>query len=95
MSERYVYYPKYERQFKKHYRKMIRSGQYHAKDFEIIYDKLLKNEQLEAKYQDHKLENMSKNDRDLHIYPDWILIYRYEDDFVAFVDIGTHSDLFK
>jgi mRNA interferase YafQ len=32
--------------------------------------------------------------RDLHIEPDWLLIYRVKDDELQLARTGTHSDLF-
>lgn len=42
---------------------------------------------------DHALVNR-KPERDLHIKPDWILIYKYDGEYIKFIDTGTHSDLF-
>jgi len=33
--------------------------------------------------------------RDLHIEPDWVLIYTLDDETVRLERTGTHSDLFK
>lgn len=35
-----------------------------------------------------------KPSRDLHLEPDWVLIYEADDDSVRFWRTGTHSDLF-
>ena len=32
---------------------------------------------------------------DLHIEPDWLLIYRFTDDEVYLARTGTHADLFR
>ncbi|HJA23407.1 MAG TPA: type II toxin-antitoxin system YafQ family toxin, partial [Candidatus Limosilactobacillus intestinavium] len=45
-------------------------------------------------YNDHPLINR-KPERDLHIKPDWLLIYKYDGEFVRFIDTGSHADLFK
>ncbi|MDF7682286.1 type II toxin-antitoxin system YafQ family toxin [Lactobacillus sp. ESL0679] len=89
-----VYKPAFESQFKKHYKKMLKGGKYQAKDFERVYRKLLCNEPLEARYNDHPLINR-RPERDLHIKPDWLLIYKYDGEYVDFINTGTHSDLFK
>lgn len=90
----YKYKPAFESKFKKHYKKIIKSGRYKKEDFEKVYELLLKDEPLDPKYNDHQLVNR-KPERDLHIKPDWILIYKYDVDFVRFIDTGSHSDLFK
>ena len=52
---------------------------------------------LEEKYKDHALEGNWKNHRELHIRPDWLLIYQIKDDILILElsRTGTHSDLFK
>ena len=90
----YKYKPAFESKFKKHYKKIIKSGRYKKEDFEKVYELLLKDEPLDPKYNDHPLVNR-KPERDLHIKPDSILIYKYDVDFVRFIDTGSHSDLFK
>lgn len=50
---------------------------------------------LDPKYRDHPLFGNWKGYRELHILPDWLLIYRYNNDVVYFVRTGTHSDLLE
>ena len=53
---------------------------------------------LPEKYLDHPLRNTKdyKNCRELHIEPDWLLVYKYSNDKVILylVRTGSHSDLF-
>ena len=56
---------------------------------------LVKEEPLPAKNRDHPLQGDYKGYRECHIEPDWLLIYKVEDDGIYFVRTGTHSDLFK
>lgn len=51
-------------------------------------------EKLPPKYKDHPLKGNKKGLRDLHIEPDWLLLYRTQDDFIILEATGTHSDLF-
>jgi len=88
------YKPAFERKFKKHYKNILKSGRYKKEDFEKVYWKLLYDEPLEPRYNDHPLVNR-KPERDLHIKPDWLLIYKYDGEFIRFIDTGTHADLFK
>ena len=62
--------------------------------FETIVNKLRIPEPLEIKNKDHLLSGNYSGFRECHIMPDWLLIYRYEDDFLELVRTGTHSDLF-
>jgi len=49
---------------------------------------------LPEQYLDHPLKGDWKDCRDLHIEPDWLLIYRIKGEAVHFERTGTHSDLF-
>ena len=48
-------------------------------------------------YDDHELSGDWKGHRELHILPDWLLIYYIQDDTLVLnlSRTGTHSDLFK
>lgn len=89
----FKYKPAFESRFKKNYKKMIKGGRYKKADFEIVYYKLLSDQILDKRYNDHQLTNR-KPERDLHIKPDWLLIYKYDGQYIKFIDTGTHSDLF-
>lgn len=89
----YVYKPAFESKFKKHYNKTLKGGKYRASYFKKVYKLLLRDLPLPEKYNDHALVNR-KPERDLHIKPDWILIFKYDVDFVRFIDTGSHSELF-
>ncbi|HFS1417574.1 TPA: type II toxin-antitoxin system YafQ family toxin [Klebsiella pneumoniae] len=45
-------------------------------------------------YKDHPLQGNYKGYRDVHIEPDWLLIYKITDEVLRFERTGTHSDLF-
>ncbi len=51
---------------------------------------------LDPKYRDHALTGNWSGNRECHIQPDWLLIYRIEGDGLILVltRTGTHSDLF-
>jgi mRNA interferase YafQ len=79
--------------FKKDFKKMIKRGK-DAKKFEEVLT-LLKNElPIPAKYLDHKLSGNFANWRDLHIEPDWLLIYKISGNEVICAATGSHADLF-
>jgi mRNA interferase YafQ len=52
---------------------------------------------LDEKHHDHQLTADFAGSRECHIRPDWLLIYKYSNEFVILylVRTGTHSDLFK
>lgn len=61
-------------------------------------DTLANNEKLDEKYKDHQLVNSLrfKNCRECHIEPDWLLVYRIDNNelVLLLVETGSHSDLF-
>ena len=69
---------------------------YYNLDFAEAVEKLANDQPLEERYCDHALEGNWKGHRELHIRPDWLLIYQIKDD-VLILELsrtGTHSDLF-
>ena len=53
--------------------------------------------QFKKDYKDHQLSGNWIGHRECHIQPDWLLVYRYEDDVLVLTltRTGTHSDLFN
>lgn len=56
---------------------------------------LASGERLDVVYQDHQLSGVWRGHRELHIAPDWLLIYKVVDDELRLVRTGRHVDLFK
>ena len=56
---------------------------------------LIEGDPLPASCLDHPLKGDWKGFRDAHIEPDWLLIYKIENNNLIFERMGTHSDLFK
>ena len=65
-------------------------------DFKFVVNELRNQRALDEKYRDHSLEGTYKGFRECHINPDWLLIYRVENDMLILTlsRTGTHSDLF-
>ena len=61
-----------------------------------ILDKLSKGEILPDKNKDHQLKGEWKEFRECHIEPDWLLIYKIEEDELILyaTATGSHADLF-
>ena len=51
---------------------------------------------LDEKYRDHPLSGNFDGFRECHIQPDWLLVYRIDNEelFLFLSRTGTHSDLF-
>ena len=82
-------------QFKKDYKLALKR---HL-DIELldnIIRSLSRGETLPEKNQDHALTGDWVGHRECHILPDWLLVYRIEDDVLVLTlaRTGTHSDLF-
>ena len=67
--------------------------------FNEIVNLLQNGSTLPEKYQDHPLRPSKEyiNCRELHIQPDWLLIYKYSNEMLILylVRTGSHSDLFR
>ncbi|MES2677750.1 MAG: type II toxin-antitoxin system YafQ family toxin [Pseudomonadota bacterium] len=80
--------------FSKEYALMHKRGKNVDKIKHII--ELLKQDKLlPAKFKDHKLIGSYEGSRELHIEPDWLLVYKVSEESIVFERTGTHSDLFK
>ena len=57
---------------------------------------LAKGETLPPQYRDHALTGDLEGTRDCHITPDWLLLYRIENDVLVLTltRTGSHADLF-
>ena len=84
-------------QFKKDYKKAIKSGCKEA-DFREVLNYLVEQKTLPEKYRDHQLTDSKdyKNVRECHIYPDWLLVYRVKKNelILELIRTGSHSELF-
>lgn len=55
---------------------------------------LIEDSPLPPRLKDHPLRSNWAGYRDLHIEPDWLLIYRVTETELLLARTGTHSDLF-
>ena len=83
-------------QFKKDYKLARRRGL----NMDLLKDvvtRLANGEPLDPRHKDHPLSGEWSGHRECHIQPDWLLIYRYENDILvlALTRTATHSDLFN
>ena len=59
-----------------------------------VIELLVNKEPMLAKYRDHSLIGNFVGRRECHIEPDWILIYKIDNNDIIFERTGSHSDLF-
>ncbi len=90
------YTVKYTSGFKKDYKRAIKRG-LKIELLEQAVTLLAMGESLPEKNRDHALTGDWAGHRECHILPDWLLIYRIEDDVLVLTlaRTGTHSDLFS
>ena len=82
-------------QFKKDY-KLALKRHLNLDALDDIIRALSRGKSLPEKNKDHALSGDWAGHRECHILPDWLLIYRIENDILVLTlaRTGTHSDLF-
>jgi len=85
----------YSTRFKKDY-KLVKKRGYDTSLLEEVLEILCAEQLLPQKYRDHALTGNYDGHRECHITPDWLLIYKIENDMLllSLTRTGTHSDLF-
>ena len=67
-------------------------------DFKKVINELATGEELEEKYKNHMLTNSKryKNCGECHITPDWLLVYKINNNelILLMFATGSHSELF-
>ena len=85
-------------QFKKDFKLCIKRG-LDINEFTKVLTLLQNGSPLPEQYKDHPLQPSKdfKNCRELHIEPDWLLVYKYSNEnlILYLVRTGSHSDLFR
>ena len=83
-------------QFKKDFETVLKRG-LDINEFRTVLELLVSGSTIPEKYRDHPLQNSKdfKNCRELHIEPDWLLIYKIDNKvlILTLVATGSHSEL--
>ena len=76
--------------------KLCQKRGYNMQAITDVIKKLAAGETLPPQNRDHELSGNYKGFRECHIQPDWLLVYRINNnDLILFLSrTGTHSDLF-
>ena len=90
---------KYKIVFQNSMKKSVKLMQKRGKDvkkLEKVIKLLAEGENLPEKYLDHALVGNYSGYRECHIEPDWLLVYKIENEILTLIlfKTGTHSDLF-
>lgn len=91
-----MYEVKFTTKFKKDYKKIIKQG-YDITLLKLVVSLLAENKQLPQKYKDHALNGDWIGHRECHVLPDWLLIYKVDNDILVLTltRTGSHSELFN
>ena len=79
------------------FKRDVKRAQKRGKDMDKLKAVLLlliEGKPLPLAHGDHPLKGNWKGFRDLHIEPDWLLLYRIHGDELQLARTGTHADLF-
>jgi len=76
--------------------KLARKRQLPEDELNKVIKTLAEDKPLSAKYKDHSLSGNYAGLRECHIRPDWLLIYKKDDQLriLTLLRTGSHSDLF-
>jgi mRNA interferase YafQ len=80
--------------FKKQLKQARKRG-WNMDDHAAVVELLQREEQLPERYRDHALSGDRAGQRDCHVKPDWVLIYKVRSEVLVLelLETGTHSDL--
>lgn len=83
--------------FKKHAKLVKKRNEKDSEKLKNTIELLAKGEKLPERFHDHELTGNLKGNRECHILPDLLLIYRIFNDILILelIDTGTHTDLFS
>ena len=86
---------RYSTKFKKDYKTIIKRG-YNPQFLQDFLEILCNEQSLPPKFKDHNLSGNYEGYRECHITPDWLLIYKIEQETLTLIltRTGSHSDLF-
>lgn len=74
---------------------LMKRQQKNLKKLEAVIEILVAGQRLPLKHREHKLVGDFVRHTECHIEPDWLLIYRIEENCIYFERTGSHSNLFK
>lgn len=93
-----LYEVKTTTKFNKQIKKLVKQKK-NINELIAVVEQLANNQELDPKYKNRKLINdkFYKGCRECHITPDWLLIYKIQNDelILLLFATGSHSDLFS
>ncbi len=91
---------KYELVYTPRFKRDLRQAQkrnFDMEEMKKVLELLKSGERLPARYKDHPLKGNLKGVRELHIQPDWLLMYirNKQELILTLTRTGSHADLLK
>jgi mRNA interferase YafQ len=89
---------KLDKRFKKDIQRDKKSGKFNEDDFDElkqVMTNLIDEIELDKKYLDHKLIGDFKGFKECHLKPNWLLVYKADNQDIKFARLGTHQQIFK
>jgi len=85
------------KRFRKDMKKLSKAGNFDMRKLQKVIETLAKGEELSLSYKNHLLRGYSDRMFECHIEPNWLLIYKKQDDILMLylIRTGSHGDLFK
>ena len=85
----------FTKKMKKDLKRMRKRGK-NISELTTVLEILSSGKKLSEGYRDHQLSGDKADFRECHIEPDWLLIYRIENDklILTATETGSHADLF-
>lgn len=85
---------RYSTRFKKDFKSCVKRG-YKLERLQSVIDTLRIPAALPPKNSDHNLSGNYAGYRECHVEPNWLLIYRQDENELLLYRTGTHADLFS
>ena len=92
MSYELVYTPRFKKDLK-----LVQKRNLDMEELKTALELLKSGQRLPARYRDHPLKGNMKGFRELHVQPDWLLVYiRNKGELILTLSrTGGHADLLK
>ncbi len=79
--------------FESDLKRMTRAGN-DPELFWAVVDMLANEEKIPKEFRDHELQGEWAGVRDIHVEPDWLLLYKISPPYLILISTGTHTELF-
>ena len=81
------------KQFKKDHKRLDRQGK-NLERLHTVLEDLIDEKALNKSLGDHPLQGAMQGYRELHLEPDWLLVYKIEGRKLTLLRTGSHAELF-